>query len=104
MANGESLTMKYEFDTSYFPLSYYPIAEGEYAPKPLPPVDPNIDFFLNESSYKDELIARSKVGWDLVSVQNILGGCYDNRVATNVAFGYSITAGLMMFWKRQLDE
>ena len=92
---------QYQYETSYFPLAYYEHTKGEATAEPALPTDPDPSSLYDNPKYIEELRIMGLRGWELVSVQPVLRGCYDYKMP-GYGLGFSIVAGYLFFWKRVL--
>lgn len=99
--------MKFEYTTSYVPVSYDAdkAKRGRFKETPMPSrPDPNS--LLDSDEYKRLLRDMGNEGWELVTVQPVLRASH----AVKNAFWYggsgvssSVTAGYYFFWKRVVE-
>jgi len=92
----------YEHTVTYYNISYFVedkdnVTEGRsplYGPAM--PSDPDPASLAGNIRYMDEIDQMGKEGWELISVSPLLRGCYHE----GAHYGYSLTAGYYLFWKR----
>jgi hypothetical protein len=63
---------------------------------------PDVNLFLESPRVKDHMNELGRDGWEMISVQQVLRGMYEQIGIRNKGFGYSLTAGYVLFWKRAL--
>lgn len=86
----------FEYQISYYNIAYFIDEKQPFMVGTGLPTDPNPGSFDYNTDYMEEITRFGSEGWELVSVQPLLRGCYND--ATGVS--YSLTAGYYMFWKR----
>ena len=97
--------MKYKYYTSVFSVEYQKNMGKGFLDKYVEydPCWPEWRSLPDDSKYKRHMDEMGESGWELVSVQPILRGVYNNT-SSNISYGYSITAGYYFFWKKAIDE
>ncbi len=83
---------KYEYQTSFFPVTSYEYNHHGTHQSPDP------ESFYDNNEYKKHMAEMGTKGWELISVQPLLRGAY------GYDYGYSLTAGYFLFWKRILPS
>ena len=95
------------YHTTYFPVQYEErnsAREGETAS--LPEVDPLAESLLENPEYGEHLALMGNDGWELINVQPLLRGVHESDLNNNggYGFGYSLTAGYFIFWKKDYEK
>ncbi len=99
--------MKFEYMTSYVPVSYDAdnAKRGRFKETPIPSF-PDPHSLLDSDEYKNLLRDISDAGWELVTVQPLLRA---SHAVKNFFFyggtgvSVSVTAGFYFFWKRAVE-
>ncbi len=97
--------MKFEYHTHYFPITYEKGGTtGIVFKKEHPITDPSPESLHSNPHYLSHLAEMGAKGWELISVQPLLSGMYQYQTYENsgYGFGYSLTAGYYLFWKRSI--
>ncbi|MGI8996862.1 MAG: hypothetical protein ACR2GW_09360 [Pyrinomonadaceae bacterium] len=98
--------MKFEYTTSFVSVTYEQEERGVWIFKSKKPtVAPNPASLYDDPEYQRLLREKGDAGWELVSVQPLLRGAYSYQPTPNASygFGYSLTAGYYLFWKRVVE-
>lgn len=93
--------MKYEYTTTYAPVEYGP-EKGGLLSGNKPAAIPEPASLFGSDTYQRMLQHMGDQGWELVSVQPLLRGSYQyqSTPGQSYGFGYPLTAGYYLFWKR----
>ncbi len=83
--------MKYEYHTDYVPL---PLANKK---------EVNIVAFIQNPQYQEKMRNMGRLGWELVGTQPIIEAM-SNSIFASDRFGWSITTGFILFWKKEIKE
>ena len=99
--------MKYEFMTTYFPLKYHDkdVLNTKQIHK-VHTINPAPSSLCDNEEYNGFVSDMGQDGWELVSVESVQKGVnvYSEKESDDSKmFGYSLTAGFMFFWKRELS-
>ena len=97
----------YYYHTTYFPVQYEQrSAHREGHEEALPDIDPLAESLLENPDYAEHLALMGNDGWELASVQPLLRGVYeaDSSTSGGYGFGYSLTAGFYLFWKKEYEK
>jgi len=98
--------MKFEFMTTYFPLKYHDkdVLNTKQVYK-AQTINPAPSSLCDNEEYNSFVSEMGNDGWELINVESVQKGVnvYTEHDSNNTrAFGYSLTAGFMFFWKREL--
>ncbi len=99
--------MKFEYTTSYVPVSYDAdnAKRGRLKETPIPSV-PVPNSLLDNDEYKRLLQDMGDAGWELVTVQPLLRASHAVRnffFYGGTGVSSSVTAGYYFFWKRAVE-
>ncbi len=64
---------------------------------------PDLEGFMKNEENKKHLNEMGRKGWELLSVQQVLRGMYHYQMQSGAGYGlgYSLTAGFMLFWRKE---
>ncbi len=97
----------YYYHTTYFPVQYEErsrVSDGTETA--LPDTEPMAESLLENPEYGEHLALMGNDGWELVNVQPLLRGIHESDLNHNggYGFGYSLTAGFYLFWKKEYEK
>lgn len=95
---------KYEYETDFIPVTYEREERGLWIFKrEALPVSPDPSSLCGNPEYIARMQEMGQNGWELIAVQPLLRGMYQYERDNNsgFGFGYSLTAGYYLFWKRE---
>ncbi|RKZ74233.1 MAG: hypothetical protein DRR19_30285 [Candidatus Parabeggiatoa sp. nov. 1] len=95
---------QYEYQTSFFPVTYYGEEEDHGYNSNWIPTSPNPESIYDNNEYQKHMAEMGTKGWELISVQPLLRGAYGSDYTGTYGYGYSLTAGYYLFWKRILPS
>lgn len=94
----------FEYTHTFVPLPYKTVTSGLLFKSTNETTEPDIQAYLHSPESLAALNRHGQEGWELVSVQPINRG-HDqvgNQNAQGWAFGYALTTGFLLFFKRSL--
>jgi hypothetical protein len=96
--------MKFEYQTTFVHVSYEEEESGALVFKEKhPPRIPIVESLTGNPNYEQHLRQMGQDGWELVSAQPLLLGVGHQNAIGYAGWGYSLTAGYYLFWKRRFE-
>ena len=95
------------YHTTYFPVQYEERnGFGDGAGTVYPETEPLAESLLESSDYGEHLALMGNDGWELINVQPLLRGVHESDISASggYGFGYSLTAGFYLFWKKEYEK
>lgn len=95
--------MSFEYTVTYLAVTYASETTGLIFKKDAPQVEPIPESLYDNAQYMQHLAEMGENEWELLSVQTLLRGMYhcQRDSDSGYGFGYSLTAGYYLFWKRR---
>jgi hypothetical protein len=99
--------MRFEYLTTFVSVDYESVERGVWVFKEeQPPCEPIVESLTDSPDYAQQMNRLGNEGWELVAAQPILRGItvqMGHGPPGQFGYGYSLTAGYYLFWKRAIE-